>query len=76
MELTIRPEVIGGYYSVEWRYLEFDRDASDWKPLEALPREDDRDNCIDGAATTANNQYGETHSSEWIGGIRSAKGTD
>lgn len=34
VEVTVRPEVIGGYYSVEWRYLEFDREETCWKPVE------------------------------------------
>lgn len=42
VELTIRPEVIGGYYTVEWQYLEFDGEVQDWQPLADLP-EDDRD---------------------------------
>lgn len=39
MEITVRPEVIGGHYSVEWRYLELDRDEWRWKPVGDSPTE-------------------------------------
>lgn len=34
VEITVYPEVVGGYYSVEWRFVEFDRNSMSWEGLE------------------------------------------
>lgn len=33
VEIKIRPEIVAGYYSIEWRYREFDREETRWKPV-------------------------------------------
>lgn len=33
VKIKIRPEIVSGYYSIEWRYLEFDREETRWKPV-------------------------------------------
>lgn len=43
IELTIRPEVIGGYYTVEWQYLTDTAAAGDWTPR----TEDDPDDGME-----------------------------
>jgi len=43
VELTIRPEVIGGYYTVEWQYVELDQDGMGWEPLADLSEEESRE---------------------------------
>lgn len=42
VEITIRPESLpqSHHYTIEWQYLEFDRDAMEWKPLGEMFRKD------------------------------------
>jgi hypothetical protein len=34
VEVTVRPEIVGGYCSIEWRYLERVREGTRWKPVD------------------------------------------
>jgi len=38
--VTVRPESVSGYYSVEWQYLVYDEDGQAWEPLADLQEED------------------------------------
>jgi len=39
--VTIRLEVVSGYYAVKWQYVAFNEEVQGWEPLAELPREED-----------------------------------
>lgn len=40
VEVTIRPERVSRHYTVEWQYLEYDREAVAWTSVADFPAED------------------------------------
>lgn len=43
IEITVRPESLphSHHFTVEWEYIEYDREAMEWKPLRNGGQKDD-----------------------------------